>query len=96
MHPEIKMGTCLSCRASIFFGLTRKGKRIPVDAEPTEDGTLYFTPLNDEWGGVIVLGGSPCVEVISAANPPLPCVEPERFTPHFATCPNADFHRQRK
>lgn len=96
MPHDIKTTTCASCGAQIFFGLTGKGKRIPVDVEPTADGNLFFLPLNDEWGGAVILGGSPCIEVISATNQPPACAEPERFTSHFTTCPNAAFHRRRK
>jgi len=93
---DITMTTCRSCGASIFFGLTKKFKSIPIDAEPTADGNIYFTPMNDEWGGAIVLGGAPSVEVVSKANPAPAHAEPERFTSHFTTCPNANFHRRRR
>lgn len=40
---------CQSCGAPIFFAATGTGKRIPLDAEPTEDGNI------------VILDGEACV-----------------------------------
>lgn len=70
---------CKSCGAKIFWRVTKNGKPIPLDAEPSgignliEDGhaarhpELFDLPLGDR---------------------PL-------YTSHFATCPNAKEHRKK-
>lgn len=73
--------TCRSCGARIRWARTLKGKAIPLDRSPVDDGNL-----------VVVAGVA-----MSRANAtargagPLPL-----FKAHFATCPNADRHRTRK
>lgn len=69
---------CRSCRKPIFFALTEKGHRMPIDPEPRMDGSLIVTEEVD---------GPTC----RAA--PLDFSGP-RFLSHFATCPQAAQHRK--
>lgn len=77
----MKTDSCRSCDAVIIGAITRKGKWMPVDAEPREDGNLELTegePL-------------PGVRVVKKGDP----INGLRYVSHFVTCPNANFHRQR-
>lgn len=93
MYPqEMNIEHCRSCNAAIFFGITAKGKSMPIDAEPNYiDGNVLLVWQD---GMVAMSDGLPCVRVASKANP-----APEgadRYTSHFFTCPNAAFHRRRR
>jgi hypothetical protein len=72
---------CRSCRAEIFWAATSHGKRMPVDAQPVEDGNLVIAP-----------GDLPTAYVVDPGQPDL-TGEP-RYTSHFASCPHADQHRR--
>jgi hypothetical protein len=81
---------CRSCGAAVIWTVTAAtGSRMPVDAEPVEDGnvvlaaspvvgdppTSYTAPA-----GELLLGGS--------------TQRLERYVSHFVTCPHADAHRR--
>lgn len=34
--------TCRSCKQPIRFGLTEKGRRMPIDPQPVPDGNVVF------------------------------------------------------
>jgi hypothetical protein len=34
--------TCRSCGASVLWAVTKRGKRIPIDAIPNPDGNLFL------------------------------------------------------
>lgn len=73
--------TCRSCGAPIYWALTGAGKRMPVDAEPSQAGTVE---LRLRSGAIVaIVHGSP--DGAGAWR-----------TSHFATCPNADAHRRDK
>jgi len=36
---------CRTCEAPIIWAVTERGKPMPVDAEPTPDGTVLLEPL---------------------------------------------------
>lgn len=36
---------CRSCGSPIFFGLTTKGRRMPIDPAPVEDGNVVLVSL---------------------------------------------------
>lgn len=66
-----KLSACRTCEAPVYWCHTRSGKRMPVDAVPSPDGTMGI----DADGVVGKRTGGP------------------RYTSHFATCPDADKHR---
>jgi hypothetical protein len=71
---------CRSCGAPIVWARTDSGKRMPVDADPSEDGTLVL----EQAGAVLrahVVGTVPG--------------EGSRHRAHFATCPDAESWRKR-
>jgi hypothetical protein len=80
------VSTCGSCQAEITWAVTTKGKRMPVDAEPAEDGNVVLHPG-------LGSGDLPTATVIPKAEDDPPPVFP-RYRSHFATCPHADTHRR--
>ena len=83
---------CRSCGAPIWFGRTAKGKRMPIDPTPVEDGNvvvdqdmLVLDQLAD------IPDGCP-IRVLTkgeAVDQDVP-----RYVSHFATCPRAERHRR--
>ncbi len=73
---------CRSCEAPIRWAVTGKGRRMPLDAQPSPDGTIAVEP-EDELGVIVGI-----VRGVSTTQP--------RFVSHFATCPNAGGHRRKR
>lgn len=73
---------CRSCGALILWARTTKGKRVPIDAGPVENGNIRLAYAGD--------GSDPVAHYEPPGQPALPDVEPEpRYVSHFATCPQA-------
>jgi hypothetical protein len=72
---------CRSCNQEIRWAQTTKGKAIPLDVEPREDGNLVLE--RDAEGNDIARGFSP---LIHTGKP--------RYVSHFATCPQANAWRK--
>ena len=68
---------CKSCGAPITWTVTHKGKRMPVDAEPVENGNITLRRDGDE-----VIAEYPGKE-----HPSLFEDEGARYVSHFSTCP---------
>lgn len=92
---------CRSCGAPIFFGRTAKGRRMPLDPAPVEDGNVIVDQdmrLLDKLASAYV-GDSPPPEgapvrvlhKFELIDPDVP-----RYRTHFASCPAADRHRRAK
>lgn len=81
--------TCRSCGASIAFVLTTGGKRMPIDVEPSDKGTLFvFAPLPTvALSAESVTARSERAELARTQGR-------ERYVSHFATCPQAAQHRK--
>lgn len=75
----MRVSECRSCKAPIIWAWTTSHRRMPVDADPTENGTLILTEL----------AGEVCVDVSTGDE------ETPRHRAHFATCPDADSWRKR-
>lgn len=71
---------CQSCGAAILWAKTSKGKPIPLDAKPREDGNVVLEPN----GVAFVIG--PLERVQRGRE--------TRYVAHFSTCPHADEHRR--
>lgn len=76
------MDRCNSCDAAIRWVLTPKGKRMPLDPEPSPAGNVLV-----EDGVGLTLGGDLLIAALHE--------ERDLYTSHFATCPNAARHRGR-
>ncbi len=73
----MKVDKCRSCGRLVIWAVTKNGKRMPVDASPTSDGTIALDEGPD--GAVKASVAGPAPELLW---------EP-RYTSHFATCPEA-------
>lgn len=72
------MRICRSCGAQIIWAVTASGSKMPVDAEPVENGNLILRKTESESGPILVAIISPDGDYVS----------------HFATCLNAAEHRK--
>lgn len=70
---------CKACKAPVKWVVTAKGKRQPIDTEPSAKGNIVV----DEFGNGRVLK--------KGESLPMGFVGP--FMPHHATCPFADEFR---
>ena len=64
--------TCKSCDAPIVWGVTKAGKKVPLDPPEKRYVARPRAVFDTQLG----------VEIV------------ETWTPHFATCPNANQHRR--
>lgn len=90
---------CRSCHAAIWFGLTAKGKRMPLDPAPVDDGNVvmdWLEQVMDQMAGANESGPGkalPHVRVLrkgEAVDADVP-----RYLAHFVRCPAADRFRNR-
>lgn len=72
------MPKCRACPAQIWWAKTEKGKPMPVNAHPSDEGNLIIVSRPPQSASVIV-------HVLHADEDPPP--EVQRYTPHFASCP---------
>jgi hypothetical protein len=74
--------TCRSCGAPIWWAITEKGRRMPLDPPGTHpDPNLYAWR---DHVGILHVGAENPATIASLTE----------TTSHFATCPNADQHRR--
>jgi len=71
---------CRSCGAPVFWAITERGKRMPVDTEPY---------AGDSPSGLFVLRGQTIIAVTPDSFPGEPL-----YRSHFATCPHGKEWRQ--
>jgi hypothetical protein len=76
---EIGVDRCRSCSARIRWVRTARDKLMPLDADPTSDGTIVL----DAAGRAEVLAGQQTLD------------DRVRYTTHWATCPDAERWRRR-
>jgi hypothetical protein len=76
------MSECRTCGAPILWAKTERGKNIPLDPEPREDGNLAVASVP---GGFLARS-------ITSSAPALLTGLP-RHVSHFVTCPQAAQHR---
>lgn len=71
------MSNCRSCGAKVFFAKhVLTGKRMIIDSEPSGDGNIVIEPDGK-------------ARVIAGRLEHAMYADRDRFTTHFATCPNA-------
>ncbi len=82
-EPGQKETKCRSCGAPILWAETEKGKNIPIDPTPVQDGNLVL---------ILRKSGLPPITMFADRldGKGLP-----RYKSHFATCPNAGSHRKK-
>ena len=80
--------TCRGCRAPITWAVTQaKGRRIPLNLEPADDGNLLMTGAIDAKTGAPIVRAIARDEVVAPAR--------ARYLSHFATCPTARTFRKK-
>lgn len=81
------MTRCRSCEAHIIWARNQQTDRMmPLDAKPSVAGTLLLDPPSQGREPVLVTSRHPLYATRVGAGEPL-------YVSHFATCPNADAHR---
>ena len=80
-EPLPSPAPCRSCGAMLRWVRTRAGKAMPLDAEPNPTGN-------------VVLGEDGTARVLTRKQVEGGGIVGERYTSHFATCPNAERHRR--
>jgi hypothetical protein len=86
--PEFKAVKCrgAQCGAPVFWATTTRGKAMPVDAEPADDGNVLITGDPER----------PQATVVNPDQPPLGGWSGPLYTSHFRTCPDAGNFRKPK
>lgn len=74
---------CRSCGAPILWAITNRGKRIPLDAEPTFRGNMVVEAKSVEQNGHMV------EQLHANVVSPLFDSKQNRYMPHHASCPDA-------
>lgn len=74
---------CRSCQAPVIWAVTERGKDMPVNAEPSVDGTIQL---------VEQAGRPPLARVLKVADR---FGKTDLRRSHFADCPNAPKWRRR-
>lgn len=83
---------CKSCHAAIWWGLTAKRRRMPIDPQTAEDGNVVIDRVEQAMDSLADLTVLPHVrvlgkgEVIDADTP--------RYRPHWSSCPTPKRHRR--
>jgi hypothetical protein len=76
---------CRSCKKPIIWAVTTKGRRMPLDPEPVENGNLILRHRMSGLPTALYLTHGADVEL----QP-----DEKRYVSHFATCPYAAQHRK--
>jgi len=78
-----RVATCRACKAEIVWARTGRGKKMCLDAEPTSAG-LFVLEGDDH---------DPTTHRLP--NDMAATYTGDKYTSHFATCPNADEFRNK-
>lgn len=76
----MKLTTCSTCGAPIFWRRTAAGKRMPIDADPAAGGNIIL----DADG--VTCSVQPGLFAQAEGKP--------RYQSHFVTCPDSAQHRR--
>jgi hypothetical protein len=83
-----RVGACRSCAAPVYWGVTSStGKRMPVDAQPRDNGNIVLDFDADPI--LITYVGKPTAQLSLEETQ-------DRYVSHFATCPDRIAWRDRK
>lgn len=80
MTERWRVAECRSCKEPMIWARTGRGKKIPLDAEPSSAGNF-------------VLEGDAQDPMTHMADP---TYTGDKYTSHFATCPNASNFRGKR
>lgn len=82
---------CRSCKALIVWTKTEKGKLMPCDVGPSEDGKFHLFRRGGPGGYIEAISVSSHHASVAVALER----NQKRHNSHFSTCPYADSHRKR-
>jgi hypothetical protein len=74
----LRISECRSCKEPIVWCTTERNKNMPVDAEPTHDGTFVLEDQDSEKPRALYR----------------PDAKGEKYASHFSTCVDADDWRK--
>lgn len=80
-----KLDRCRSCQVTIFWAITDKRKRMPIDLEPDPSGNLVI----EEIAGIVYCHVTKQTQAMLGEEN-----APELYLSHFATCPVANANRR--
>jgi len=84
---------CRGCKQPIVWVVTESGSKMPVNATPGPDGRFFGFVVGGRFGRIEVEHvGSPSRRVRQARLDR----DRNRYTSHFATCPQAGKHRRKR
>lgn len=83
MTERFRVSTCKKCGAGMIWARTGRGKKMPLDAEPTSAGQF------------VLEGDAQNPTTYRLANYAASSYTGDKYTSHFSTCPNADDFRQK-
>lgn len=91
-----EQGRCRSCNAAILWVETESGRRMPLDPEPMEDGSIiiHMGPNHQQKASEIAH-----IETAEEAAARSKATEPAArtaYVSHFVTCPDAARWRRRR
>jgi hypothetical protein len=85
---SLRVTACRSCGSAIIWTVTERGKRMPVDAQPLDSGTVQL--VGNAFGESVALSRVLSGDSLTAAR--------EQGAPlhrsHFASCPEANVWRR--
>jgi hypothetical protein len=90
MEPRLARCGDAECDASIIWTVTTRGRRMPVDAEPSADGNVMIVLDTDQDED------TPMAFVVDPTAPPLTGWRGTLHHSHFETCRSAERFRRRK
>ena len=73
---------CRSCGAEVVWVVTEKGKKMPLDRDPSPDGRFAKVRVDEN--------GDRLVRFVRDEER----IGEKLYQSHFETCPNADRHRR--
>ncbi len=85
---DVEPAKCRSCGADVWWVLWPSGKKMPVDSEPD------MRPLPKGGSLVLTLRKESRELHVEKFDPTKHDAKRNRYTSHFATCPNSDDHRR--
>jgi hypothetical protein len=92
----MKVRHCRGCSQPIIWTETQAGKRMPVDAKPSSEGTFVLLKASDYFALPAEDETAPIAVHVAKAHVHLTPEQLEgrdRYVPHHATCPDAKSFR---
>ena len=78
---------CRSCDAPMYWAMTNKGRRMPINPQPSPQGNVHLFKVHDMLKAAIL--GAAQLALARERGQTL-------YTSHFATCPKAANHRGKR